>query len=336
MEYRVFKAKTVSEAVTEALIELEITSDMIEYEVIEEGSTGLLGLFSKDAVIRARRKESAPKEEDLFDIKVEIRAGSLMDQEKSKAEKKTDKAANVARKNTEKVETKKESKQTGTTISKETETDKSVKQALKAGKKAPASTSVSSEKVGAAPAAKTPNKGIDITEARNTEPKPDNKIAKAPAVVKDVDEEVLRRVLNEIFEKLDIKADISIKVNKEERTVEITVDGDNTGDLIGKRGQTLDAIQYILSIIVNKEQESYFRVKLDTNNYRERRQKTLENLAKNMAAKVKKTRKKVTLEPMNPYERRVIHSYLQSDKMVTTKSEGEEPNRRVVIYYKKS
>ena len=111
--------------------------------------------------------------------------------------------------------------------------------------------------------------------------------------------------------------------------------GEDTGELIGKKGQTLDAVQYILSIIVNKDQDSYFRVKLDTNNYRERRQKTLENLARNMAAKVKKTHRKVTLEPMNPYERRVIHAYLQSDKLVTTKSEGEEPNRRIVIYYKK-
>ena len=322
MEFREFRAKTVNDAITDALIELEITSDMIEYEVIEEGSAGILGLFSKNAVIRARRREDAG-EEELFDIKKEIRAATLLKEEKPKAEKKASKPAQ------------KES-------SKETEADKAVKQNLKAAKKAAPQEG--------APAAKTPNKAKDpqavrenaakesvVKEnaAKNAAVKAEAKPEKAAAPVKDVDEQPLRSVLNAIFDKLDVKADISIDVNKEERTVNINVDGEDTGDLIGKKGQTLDAIQYILSIMVNKEQESYFRVKLDTNNYRERRQKTLENLAKNMAAKVKKTHRKVTLEPMNPYERRVIHAYLQADKLVTTKSEGEEPNRRVVIYYKK-
>ena len=322
MEFREFKGKTVNEAITEALIELEITSDMIEYEVIEEGSAGLLGLFSKNAVIRARRKEDAGAEEDLFDIKTEIRFGSsLLDAEKPKAEKKPAKPSQKE---------------------KETETDKAVKQNLKASKKGAAQGASQAQNAPAvtrsanAPAAgKTPNKGADIANVRDAAAKEESKPAKAAAPAKDVDEKPLRDVLNAVFDKLDITADISIDVNKEERTVNITVDGDDTGDLIGKKGQTLDAVQYILSIIVNKEQDSYFRVKLDTNNYRERRQKTLENLARNMAAKVKKTHRKVALEPMNPYERRVIHAYLQSDKLVTTKSEGEEPNRRIVIYYKK-
>ena len=346
MEYREFRAKTVHDAVTEALIELEITSDMIEYEVIEEGSAGLLGLFSKDAVIRARRKADAEREEDLFDIKAEIRAGSLMKPEKSKTEKKSDKPA-AFQKGAEGGKKGANAEAPRKAASNETAADKTAKQAMKTAKQ---NAGLSSSE-GAVKQPKLSNKPADLNAARNAAEaksenagaksenagaKPENKIAKAPAALKDVDEAVLRQVLNEIFDKLEIKADIQIAVNKEERSVDITIDGDNTGDLIGKRGQTLDAIQYLLSIIVNKEQDSYFRVKLDTNNYRERRQKTLENLAKNMAAKVKKTRKKVALEPMNPYERRVIHSYLQADKMVTTKSEGEEPNRRVVIYYKKS
>ena len=318
MEFREFKGKTVHDAITEALIELEITSDMIEYEVIEEGSAGLLGLFSKNAVIRARRKEDAGADEDLFDIKAEIRSGSsLLDgEEKSKAEKK---AAKPSQKE------------------KETEADKAVKQNLKASKKGPAQAQNDpvTKSANAPAAAKTPNKGADIAAVRENAVKEEPKPAKPLAPAKDVDEKPLRDVLNAIFAKLDITADINIEVNKEERTVNITVAGEDTGELIGKKGQTLDAVQYILSIIVNKDQDSYFRVKLDTNNYRERRQKTLENLARNMAAKVKKTHRKVTLEPMNPYERRVIHAYLQSDKLVTTKSEGEEPNRRVVIYYKK-
>ena len=107
------------------------------------------------------------------------------------------------------------------------------------------------------------------------------------------------------------------------------------GLLIGKRGQTLDSLQYLVSLVVNKESEDYLRVKLDTENYRERRKETLETLAKNIAYKVKRTRRPVSLEPMNPYERRIIHSALQNDKYVFTKSEGEEPFRHVVIALKK-
>ena len=115
----------------------------------------------------------------------------------------------------------------------------------------------------------------------------------------------------------------------------INMEGPEMGILIGKRGQTLDALQYLVSLFVNKESENYIRVKLDTENYRARRKDTLENLAKNIAFKVKRSRRSVTLEPMNPYERRIIHSALQNDKYVATKSEGEEPYRKVVVYLKK-
>ena len=107
------------------------------------------------------------------------------------------------------------------------------------------------------------------------------------------------------------------------------------GVLIGKRGQTLDSLQYLLSLVINREKEKYYKVQMDTENYRERRKETLENLAKNIASKVKRTKRTVTLEPMNPYERRIIHSILQNDKLVTTKSEGEEPYRKVVVLLKK-
>lgn len=115
----------------------------------------------------------------------------------------------------------------------------------------------------------------------------------------------------------------------------IVFDGEDMGLLIGKRGQTLDSLQYIISLVVNKESDSYIRIKVDTENYRERRKATLENLAKNLAYKVKRTRRPVSLEPMNPYERRVIHSALQNDRYVETHSEGEEPYRKVVITLKK-
>ena len=106
------------------------------------------------------------------------------------------------------------------------------------------------------------------------------------------------------------------------------------GILIGKRGQTLDSLQYLTNRVANKMQDGYVRVKLDTENYRQRRKETLENLAKNIAYKVKRTKKPVSLEPMNPYERRIIHSALQNDRFVTTYSEGEEPYRNVVITLK--
>ena len=118
--------------------------------------------------------------------------------------------------------------------------------------------------------------------------------------------------------------------------MDMNLSGEDMGILIGKRGQTLDSLQYLLSLYVNKESDTYIRFKLDTENYRERRRKTLESLAKNIAFKVKRTRKSVALEPMNPYERRVIHSTLQHDKYVCTKSEGEEPYRKVVIMLKKN
>ena len=132
--------------------------------------------------------------------------------------------------------------------------------------------------------------------------------------------------------------DMVVKVNVEVKEEEVNVDliGDDMGVLIGKRGQTLDSLQYLLSLVINKNSEKYLRVKLDTENYRERRKETLENLAKNIAFKVKRTKRPVTLEPMNPYERRIIHSALQNDRYVTTRSEGEEPFRHVVVVLKKS
>ena len=127
---------------------------------------------------------------------------------------------------------------------------------------------------------------------------------------------------------------VDVKYNAENNEMNIDLSGDDMGVLIGKRGQTLDSLQYLVSLVVNKGNEDYIRVKVDTENYRERRKSTLENLAKNMAYKVKRTRRPLHLEPMNPYERRIIHSALQNDKFVTTHSEGEEPYRHVVITLK--
>ena len=200
-------AKTVDEALTEALIKLETTSDQIEYEVIEKESSGLLGLFSKPAKIRVCKKESV--------------------------------------------------------------------------------------------------------------------------------EDKVRNFLADLFEKMEIEVEVVLDYKEEDGVIDIELKGNEMGLLIGKRGQTLDSIQFLTSLVANNNREDYVKIKMDTENYRERRRQTIENLAKNIANKVKKTRKPAYLEPMNPYERRIIHSALQGDKYVTTHSEGDEPYRRVVVTLKR-
>ncbi|MGN0152242.1 MAG: RNA-binding cell elongation regulator Jag/EloR [Wujia sp.] len=161
-----------------------------------------------------------------------------------------------------------------------------------------------------------------------------------PAIIKAKKKESfiddIKEYLDNLFKAMDIEAQITIEFDQENNNMDIDVAGPEMGILIGKRGQTLDALQYLISLFVNKKSESYIRVKLDTENYRARRKDTLENLAKNIAFKVKRTRRSFTLEPMNPYERRIIHSALQNDKYVATRSEGEEPYRKVVVYLKKN
>lgn len=212
MEYKEFTAKTVSEAITDACQEFGVTSDRLEYEVVEEGSSGFLGIGSKPAVIKAAVKEE--KKEISFEDSAKV-------------------------------------------------------------------------------------------------------------------------FLRDVFEAMKLEVAIEVKYHEEEKTLDVDLSGDDMGMLIGKRGATLDSLQYLVSLVVNKNSEDYIRVKVDTENYRERRKETLENLAKNIAYKVKRTKRPVSLEPMNPYERRIIHSALQNDKYVTTHSEGEDPFRRVVVSLKK-
>lgn len=201
-------AKTVSDAITEACQKLGVTSDKLDYEVVEEGSSGFLGIGAKAAVIKASVKKSSV-------------------------------------------------------------------------------------------------------------------------------EEVARVFLNDVFQAMNMEVVIAIKYNEEEKGMDIELSGNEMGVLIGKRGQTLDSLQYLTSLVVNKGKSDYIRVKLDTEDYRRRRKETLENLARGIAYKVKKTRKPVVLEPMNPYERRIIHSALQGNKFVETVSEGEEPYRHVVVKLKR-
>lgn len=158
-------------------------------------------------------------------------------------------------------------------------------------------------------------------------------------VKSDVSQEQVKAVVNkflgDVFKAMNMEVAINVVFDREEETVNVDLSGGEMGLLIGKRGQTLDSLQYLLRLVVNKEIGGYLKVKIDTEDYRKRRKETLESLARNIAIKVKRTRSSVELEPMNPYERRIIHSALQNDRYVATKSEGEEPYRHVVVYLKK-
>ena len=178
---------------------------------------------------------------------------------------------------------------------------------------------------------KETNIDVDYSKAEEKE-----EVSAEPANIDDSIIDETKDYLKKIFDAMELESTIDITLDKVSRTMSIDVEGPEMGIIIGKRGQTLDSLQYLVSLFVNKKSEVYIRVKLDTENYRERRRETLENLARNIAFKVKKSRRPFTLEPMNPYERRIIHSTLQSDKFVSTKSEGEEPYRKVVIYPKRN
>ncbi len=207
MEFIEISAKNVDDAITQATVQLGITSDQLEYEILDKGSTGFLGIGSKNAVIKARKKFS-------------------------------------------------------------------------------------------------------------------------------IDENVVE-FLSSIFDAMKMEVEILVAVNEEEHIIEVELKGDDMGILIGKRGQTLDSLQYLTNLAINKHSDEYYKVKIDTEDYRKRRKETLENLAKNIAYKVKRTKRPVSLEPMNPFERRIIHSALQNDRYVTTHSEGDEPYRHVVVTLKK-
>ena len=267
-DYITVSAKTLDDAITEALVQLGVTSDRLDYIVVEKGSEGFLGIGRKQAVIKAHRKrEEKPVEETVEESKVETPV-----KEEVKPEKKTEKKPAKEHSHTKK--------------------------------------NVREEK----PEVKS-------------EPKKEVELAKVEPQTIETCEKFIYDVMNAMGMD-DVKV---TSVVDEEGALSINMEGSNMGILIGKRGQTLDSLQYLTNRVANKMQDGYVRVKLDTEDYRRRRKETLENLAKNIASKVKRTRKTVSLEPMNPYERRIIHSALQSDPAVSTHSEGEEPYRRVVV-----
>ena len=300
MEYIEVTGRTIDDALTNACLKLETTSDNIEYEVIEKGSAGFLGMGRKLAVIKVRKKEDKP-------VEANVKAGvGSVDDEFSKLEAKEKKSIDDTIKSEIKAESKKE-------VVKETE---------KAVKKETAPKADNS-KVSATQAVNASEEDLE-EKANNNEPR--------PVLSNEEIESRIRTFLGDMFSAMDIPVEVKITFDTEEECVNVELIGENMGLLIGKRGQTLDSIQYLTSLVLNKGKEKYVRIKVDTENYRQRRKDTLESLAKNIAYKVKRSRRSVALEPMNPYERRIIHSALQGDKFVSTKSEGEEPFRHVVVY----
>lgn len=281
MDYITVTAKTLDDAITEALIQLGVTSDRLDYIVVEKGSAGFLGIGMKQAVIKARKKE---EEKEVKEELVEEPVKETKKEEKREYKK--------SQKSDFKKDHKKDSKK---------DYKKSKPEAVKVEK--------------------------EVKEVKEETVKEEVKLAKVEQATIEACEKFVIDVLNAMDMK-DVKVTSEID---EEGALSITMEGSNMGILIGKRGQTLDSLQYLANRVANKMQDGYVRVKLDTEDYRRRRKETLENLAKNIASKVKRTRRTVSLEPMNPYERRIIHSALQGDPSVSTHSEGEEPYRRVVV-----
>ena len=271
MDYITVSAKNLDDAITEALIQLGVTSDQLDYEVIEKGSAGFLGIGMKQAVIKARKKVVVEEKKEIEEVEIP------KEEPVKEYPKKEPKKKNISKDRKEKKEKKEKH-------------DEPVKESSAAERK-------------------------------------EVELAKIEPQTIEACEKFIYDVLNAMDMK-DVKVTSTVD---EEGALSIDMEGNNMGILIGKRGQTLDSLQYLTNRVANKMQDGYVRVKLDTEDYRRRRKETLENLAKNIASKVKRTRRTVSLEPMNPYERRIIHSALQSDPAVSTHSEGEEPYRRVVV-----
>lgn len=275
-------AKTLDDAITEALIQLGVTSDRLEYNVIEKGSAGFLGIGMKQAVIEAWKKEDKEEEEFLKAVEETIRENPVKEY-----------------------------------FAKEDNVKEH--QAEEAAKKEEAVREEKTEK--------------EEASANAKEEKSEPVSVKEKELLAKVEDETIRYVeqfVKDTLKAMDMDVEITSSIDKD-GALYVDMKGENMGILIGKRGQTLDSLQYLANRVANKHQSGYVRVKLDTENYRARREETLKHLAKNIAHKVKRNRRPVILEPMNPYERRIIHSTLQSDPYVTTHSEGEEPYRRVVV-----
>ena len=308
-DYIQFSAKTKSEAITKACIELGVSSDQLEIQVISEGSNGFFGIGSKPAVIKVRKIEPVSEEEEMKEIVETVKLDSFKEEAPVQEEKKTEAIKPV----------KKEIKEPKA-VSEKPRQPKPVKERA-AKEKQPREFREPKEK--------------QVRE-KTTKPVKPVEILTDPEEIKEVENRA-KVFLRDVFASMNLgEVEITSEYNTTDGSLEVDFEGEDMGILIGKRGQTLDSLQYLTSLVVNKGKSNYIRVKLDTEDYRKRRKETLENLARGIAYKVRKTRKPVILEPMNPYERRIIHSALQGNKFVETVSEDEEPYRHVVVKLKRN
>ena len=292
MDYITVSAKTLDDAITEALVQLGVTSDKLDYEVIEKGSAGFFGIGMKQAVIKARRKKEEKVKEEIKET--EEKSTEVKETKRAEDKPVKDRVVKERPERYQKKDNRKYNKKDNRKDGRR-ETRKERKEEVKEEMKAP-------EK---------------------------KEIVLVP--VEETTVATCKKFIEDVLACIDMKeVELTTRID-DEGALSINMDGPDMGLLIGKRGQTLDSLQYLTNRVANKMQDGYVRVKLDTEDYRRRRKQTLENLAKNIASKVKRTRRNVSLEPMNPYERRIIHSVLQSDPAVSTHSEGEEPYRRVVV-----
>lgn len=306
-------ARNYDEALTKALIELGTTSDNVDVEIIERGTNGFLGIIGvKPWTLKVTVKKSG-------DIEVAKKKNTNATKNVSASE--ATKAAPKVREQKSPIEKKDIEKK-----------DESVAQKEEV-KVEPVETSKAKEE-----GKETFTEAVDEYTKFYGE---DNYESSNKKILTNDELEAVRGVvdgfLNDLFKAMDLPAHANYNFSFKTNELSIVIEGEeDLGVLIGKRGQTLDSLQYILSLVVNKSSESYIRIKLDTENYRKKRKEKLELLAKNIASKVKKTGRFTELEPMNAYERRIIHAVLQGDNMVSTKSVGEEPFRHITIYPKKS
>ena len=296
-----------------------MTSDQLDYDVIEKGSAGFFGIGMKQAVIKARRKVTKQEvEEPVIDFSDAVKGVKDSSIENSYKENRHVKDNRVNRDNKDTRENRKKKDKYNKDRNRNRQRKEirpEVKQEVK-----PEVSPVPVKEEKEEKAERIEKTAKPISEHKEVE------LAK----VEDVTIKACEEFLNNVLKAMGMDVTLTSVID-EEGALNIEMNGDNMGILIGKRGQTLDSLQYLTNRVANKMQSGYVRVKLDTEDYRRRRKETLENLAKNIAHKVRKTRRAVSLEPMNPYERRIIHSALQGEKNITTHSEGEEPYRRVVV-----
>ena len=299
MEFSEKWGQDVDEAVKLALKDLNCTADQVEIKVLEEPSKGFLGLGSKLAKVRVTMKSALAKET----------------KEEAPAMSATAPSEAAPQKQEYKTEPREQRDNRGPRETREYRENREPREPREARAPRPRTETVEGQE-GDAPVVRT-RRVSSVT-------RPDNLVALESHPALDF--------LKETTQKMGLELTITAEANDE--TLFLSIEGSDSGTIIGKRGQTLDAIQYLTSLVVNKEKDKYIRVVVDAENYRVKRENTLEQLAERLAGKVIKTRRTVRLEPMNPYERMVIHATLQDNPKVKTRSEGEEPYRRVIIELK--